>query len=903
MRKSTKLLTAAALACSTLMLTIPAASTNATGGLGLYKDSINWISFPAHNIGVTEGYSSSTTQHYGAYSVTTTCSINNIRAGTEDAAGNQLRTYRPGYWSADAFDNLYNIGGNGANNQLITGITNIQGRDNARPGAVNGFDVNDPTAEFDINCTAAVTNLDGSHRPLRLGGMVVADAESSSTYYTMSNGVMVPDSINYVWPKNPQWRQSEWIEITAPPTSTTHVIDGFRDTNCSTTSLQPDKSETPAITYLDPATGILKLVNEGRECKNGGPALVTYIDGADDIHVKFKWNGAGNGASAIAIGSILPADYGDAPNHYGKAVAFSSTDWTDDGLVEPGVVRKDWFNKTSSSVQGASKPNGSTLMLGSKVSFESNEYTHDANADHDDHDDATNNQPSWHEGTDPNTLEIHSTPGEIEARTISCTDQTGQGNIRGWIDYDRNGLFDDNEASSIAQCINNEANLEFLVPTDAQNGETFLRLWASQDTNDLASPIGVSFNGEVEDYKLISKVGALSLKKTSSSPPFAGAGDVITYSITVTNTGKGNFTNRLPAIVYDNPELVLNHMEYVSDSITATSGTPNDAVLTGANQLTNPLWQGPLSVGESAIISYQMRITDVSKAPALTNVVWGSTDTTPKPTQCETLITDQFGNQIDADTELPCDTTSSNSVEILKNVEGDGPAVPSDFQIQVNANGIEKTFPGSSTPNSKNAYLIPENTTLTISETNLNPNSEGYELASIQDENNTVLTNIVTSNPKQVILTNKPKTGAISWSKVTETNDLLANSQWTLTHENGARFLITDNTGQKNYSGLDTDPTPGKFTASPLNWGKWTLTETKAPAGYQKTDNIHEILLNGSLLTANIGNIKNDTAPGLTLPFAGGVSAQLLSAIGVILAVLSTATYAVSRKFSERNRK
>ncbi len=163
-------------------------------------------------------------------------------------------------------------------------------------------------------------------------------------------------------------------------------------------------------------------------------------------------------------------------------------------------------------------------------------------------------------------------------------------NLYGWVDFNNNGLFEEDEAvhqtvpsSSQTQII----SLDFTVPpsTQLRPGHTFLRLRLT--TDDLpegtlqgqdARSVGPASDGEVEDYIIgIQSRAELSVEKTAE-PELLNEGDQIIYTITVRNQGPNpalevQLTDDIP------PEILLP--EYSTDH----GGTWNP-------------WTGSLEIGE-----------------------------------------------------------------------------------------------------------------------------------------------------------------------------------------------------------------------------------------------------------------------------------------------------------------
>lgn len=107
-----------------------------------------------------------------------------------------------------------------------------------------------------------------------------------------------------------------------------------------------------------------------------------------------------------------------------------------------------------------------------------------------------------------------------------------------------------------------------------------------------------------------SDVGSFSVvKKSTANSVIAGA--TVPYTITVTNTGKVDYTTARPASFTDDLTNVLDDASYNGD---ATQGASYSAP--------NLSWSGPLAVGESKTITYSVKVNDpLSGDKKLTNTV------------------------------------------------------------------------------------------------------------------------------------------------------------------------------------------------------------------------------------------------------------------------------------------
>ncbi|MBT1681909.1 DUF7927 domain-containing protein [Curtobacterium flaccumfaciens] len=113
-------------------------------------------------------------------------------------------------------------------------------------------------------------------------------------------------------------------------------------------------------------------------------------------------------------------------------------------------------------------------------------------------------------------------------------------------------------------------------------------------------------------------VGTYKIEKTSSANGVVHAGDTVTYTVTVTNTGKVAYTPGKPAKITDDLSKVLDDTTYVDGSAT------NGATITG----TTLTWSGPLEVDGTQIITYKVKVGPAGTGDGtLTNKVEGDPNT------------------------------------------------------------------------------------------------------------------------------------------------------------------------------------------------------------------------------------------------------------------------------------
>ncbi|WP_152596775.1 DUF6923 family protein, partial [Bifidobacterium psychraerophilum] len=100
--------------------------------------------------------------------------------------------------------------------------------------------------------------------------------------------------------------------------------------------------------------------------------------------------------------------------------------------------------------------------------------------------------------------------------------------------------------------------------------------------------------------------------------------------------------------------------------------------------------------------------------------------------------------------------------------------------------------------------------------------------------------------------------GTVVWKKTDEQKKALAGSSWKLSGPNGYSLSITDNDVN------DTDKSDGVFNVKGLQWGAYTLKETKAPVGHFIDQTEHAFTVKADTLTIDLDDIINNTMkPGL----------------------------------------
>ncbi|WP_162621906.1 CshA/CshB family fibrillar adhesin-related protein [Microbacterium suaedae] len=444
---------------------------------------------------------------------------------------------------------------------------------------------------FDFSCDVT---LDGVSVPIQ--GLVIADAESSN--------------------HNDNPDRTEFVSARPHQDATWRIIDRYRTPSC-------ERLTTAEI--VD--DGTMTFRPDTRECYydmvgGQGPMAVGFMEGATSASVVVK----GGGRSAIALGVVLDVDFGDAPESYGEAAAIFEPTWQD-GLVTTGRTEVSTENFVLAT------PSAPQTRLGDLIDSEPAAlFSVDAKGDDED--------GSADEDAVGPIGQIAVTPGlTYTLPEVACT---GPGFVAGWIDWNGNGVFDDGERSDAVECAGGSVDLDWTIPADTVEGASFLRLRIAEGEADVASPVGITTSGEVEDHALSVRLPVLDIAKTSDATENARPGDTISYTVTATNNSGADYTSDYPAVVFDDLSGVLDDAEYNGDA---------SATASGAVAYAEPLlsWTGALPDGDSVELSYTVTLGSAGDG-AVRNVAWEPEDPeNPEPPTC-----DPAQGGVDSVTGEPC---------------------------------------------------------------------------------------------------------------------------------------------------------------------------------------------------------------------------------------------------------
>ncbi|ELV7518589.1 hypothetical protein QMU85_003640, partial [Photobacterium damselae] len=138
----------------------------------------------------------------------------------------------------------------------------------------------------------------------------------------------------------------------------------------------------------------------------------------------------------------------------------------------------------------------STPYLGSNNPDNENDGQPTASADGDDTNGVT---PDDEDGFNQPSITTVLVAGDTLSLTVPVV-TSGSDNLYGWIDFDLDGVFDNDETATVIVNASGNSTLNFTVPADVQIMDTFARLRICSSGEVCAQPIGGAGDGEVEDH-------------------------------------------------------------------------------------------------------------------------------------------------------------------------------------------------------------------------------------------------------------------------------------------------------------------------------------------------------------------------------------------------------------------
>ncbi|HEY4536988.1 MAG TPA: CshA/CshB family fibrillar adhesin-related protein [Erysipelothrix sp.] len=429
----------------------------ATGGESPYLNQVLWLTWGStnetiypygrHNQDLRVGSKSYASIHLGGDAYL--C----VEAEIIKITGSPVKSYKSGMYSGDSFDKLYNIGGTDTSNQLVAGIINKNVQ---------------ALSTLTIKAKASVYG-----RPIRISGLVVADAESLAS--------------------------NEYITATAK--GAWSIVDVRKNLSAG----------AYYMAKRNEGNGEQKIVfQQGNNSKTGAVTFLEFDNGAYDTEenefaVEFSASLKGGGYTALALGLLTPnADLGDAPESYGTPIhLLHNLEITSDNIqVTPN---------SSTNVNTLSYTAGKLVpfqgrYLGTTAPDADNGpmYSIDAKGD-----DITGSAGPFEEDAWPEELRrISYLPhyvigNELQADIAYNNGKVGD-KISGWIDFDVNGTFDDSERqTAVIQTAGfGVVTLKWIIPYSRVLKNTYVRLRYFDSKEDATKSDHTVNYGEVEDHRM-----------------------------------------------------------------------------------------------------------------------------------------------------------------------------------------------------------------------------------------------------------------------------------------------------------------------------------------------------------------------------------------------------------------
>ena len=256
-------------------------------------------------------------------------------------------------------------------------------------------------------------------------------------------------------------------------------LDQLRRSN----QVGPDKKEV-AWKYFgsaDLTTGGLGTGVFGPNISSSDVAVpLVMTKGASEIGLYIA-----SGGKQSAMFGFFPLDEGDAPASYGKAIHSIAT--------VDGVTGK----KVNQPYLGHLSPdmdeNNTLDWFGDDKATTADEGVDQL-------------LPADLKGTTNEMIKMDRTkPGNYTISVEAHTDGAPQANIYGWIDFNQNGTFDEDERSDLAT-ITKDGTVELHFTKsktyiDPSVNELGVRVRIAKDATQIESPTGMAFSGEVEDFR------------------------------------------------------------------------------------------------------------------------------------------------------------------------------------------------------------------------------------------------------------------------------------------------------------------------------------------------------------------------------------------------------------------
>ena len=250
-----------------------------------------------------------------------------------------------------------------------------------------------------------------------------------------------------------------------------------------------------AFTNPDQKTGGLGSQVFGPNTSKDRTVPIVMTRGASEVGIYI----ASSGQQAAMIGFMV-VDEGDAPASYGNAVHAISGYDANTGARTP----QPFLGRVEADIDTTS----------------GNDWRHDDDTDH--ADEGVNQLlPSDLTGKTNNLFRVNRLQnGDYSVRLQASANGNSKAYVRAWIDFNQNGVFDENEASEFTEVttagdytVNFKNNPAMTNPSVSKLG---MRVRIALNKGDIEKPTGTAFSGEVEDLEVILTYPPKGEKKESS---------------------------------------------------------------------------------------------------------------------------------------------------------------------------------------------------------------------------------------------------------------------------------------------------------------------------------------------------------------------------------------------------
>lgn len=276
------------------------------------------------------------------------------------------------------------------------------------------------------------------------------------------------------------------------------------------------RNGTDTMRFMAGAPGSAVQVGPNYSTSNTAWATYTgtYTVPSGQTTTRFQYEAVGGGSNGNFLDDIqfvVECDFGDAPDTYSTLEGSNGARHT----VTPNL----YF--------GAAPPDDDFPLYANGTGF------------------VGNGQDDDNSGVDDEVTTLPTSYDKVKNYTIpvTVTNITGStANVYAWLDFDRNGVFDADEAANTTVATgvtNGTVNLSWSNlgdgGADVNVGDSYLRLRISTNAMNANSAIGPLNDGEVEDHPITIQNGLAADITKSFSPSAIQAGDTTTMTLTVIN--------------------------------------------------------------------------------------------------------------------------------------------------------------------------------------------------------------------------------------------------------------------------------------------------------------------------------------------------------------------------------